>query len=47
MDGQVHPDHTLRLVDRPIAADKDFQLIIMAGAGHRLIDCLHYFLERA
>jgi predicted esterase len=27
MDDQVHPDHTLRLADRLIAADKDFELL--------------------
>jgi len=31
MDDQVHPDHTLRLADRPIAADKDFELLIVPG----------------
>ena len=34
MDDQVHPDHTLRLADRLIAADKDFELLIMPGAEH-------------
>jgi hypothetical protein len=29
MDDQVHPDHTLRLADRLIAADKDFGLLIV------------------
>jgi hypothetical protein len=32
MDDQVHPDHTLRLADRLIAADKDFELLIVPGA---------------
>jgi len=31
MDDQVHPDHTLRLADRLIAADKDFELLIVPG----------------
>jgi len=39
MDDQVHPYHTLRLADRLIAADKDFELLIMPGGRahlHRL-----------
>ncbi|PWK71102.1 hypothetical protein BCL76_104208 [Streptomyces sp. CG 926] len=32
MDDQVHPDDTLRLADRFIAAYKDFELLIMPGA---------------
>ena len=40
MDDQVHPDHTLRLADRLIAADKDFELLIVPGAEHLFIDCL-------
>jgi dipeptidyl aminopeptidase/acylaminoacyl peptidase len=42
MDDQVHSDHTLRLVDRLIAADRDFELLIVPGAEHMFIDCLHY-----
>jgi hypothetical protein len=30
MDDQVHPDQTLRLADRLIAADKDFELLTPA-----------------
>jgi dipeptidyl-peptidase 4 len=47
MDDQVHPDHTLRLVDRLIAADKDFELLIVPGAVHMFINCLHYVRKRA
>jgi hypothetical protein len=46
MDDQVHPDHTLRLADRLIAADKDFELLIVPGAEHTLIDCLAYVRKR-
>ena len=47
MDDQVHPDHTLRLADRLIAADKDFQLLIVPGAEHTFIDCLAYVRKRS
>jgi dipeptidyl-peptidase-4 len=46
MDDQVHPDHTLRLADRLIAADKDFELLIVPGAEHVFIDCLAYVRKR-
>ncbi|MFD4136007.1 DPP IV N-terminal domain-containing protein [Streptomyces goshikiensis] len=46
MDDQVHPDHTLRLADRLIAADKDFELLLVPGAEHTLIDCLAYVRKR-
>jgi acetyl esterase/lipase len=46
MDDQVHPDHTLRLADRLIAADKDFELLIVPGAEHTFIDCLPYVRKR-
>jgi dipeptidyl-peptidase 4 len=46
MDDQVHPDHTLRLADRLIAADKDFELLIVPGAEHTFIDCLAYARKR-
>ncbi|WP_331730548.1 S9 family peptidase (plasmid) [Streptomyces sp. NBC_00048] len=47
MDDQVHPDHTLRLADRLIAADKDFELLIVPGAEHTLLDCLAYVRGRS
>jgi len=43
---QVHPDHTLRLADRLVAADKDFELLIVPGAEHLLLDCVHYVRKR-
>jgi dipeptidyl-peptidase 4 len=46
MDDQVHPYHTLRLADRLIVADKDFELLIMPGAEHTYIDCLAYVRKR-
>ncbi|GGS35260.1 S9 family peptidase [Actinokineospora fastidiosa] len=46
LDDQVHPDQTLRLVDRLIAADKDFELLIVPGAEHTFIDCLAYVRKR-
>ena len=46
MDDQVHPDHTLRLADRLIAADKDFELLIVPAAEHTFIDCLAYVRKR-
>ncbi|MFD3698864.1 DPP IV N-terminal domain-containing protein [Streptomyces sp. NPDC058646] len=42
MDDQVHPVQTLRLADRLLAADKDFDLLIVPGAEHTFIDCLAY-----
>ena len=33
-DDNVHADHTLRLAERLIAADKDFDLLIVPGAEH-------------
>ncbi|MFC5148320.1 S9 family peptidase [Streptomyces aureoversilis] len=46
MDDQVHPGHTLRLADRLVAADKDFELLIVPGAEHTFIDCLAYVRKR-
>ncbi|MEU7871861.1 DPP IV N-terminal domain-containing protein [Dactylosporangium sp. NPDC049140] len=46
LDDQVHPDHTLRLADRLIAADKDFELLIVPGAEHTFLDCLAYVRKR-
>lgn len=46
MDDQVHPDHTLRLADRLIAADRDFELLIVPGAEHTFIDHLAYVRKR-
>ena len=46
VDDQVHPHHTMRLADRLIAADKDFELVIVPGAEHTFIDCLAYVRKR-
>ncbi|MEU4446876.1 DPP IV N-terminal domain-containing protein [Actinosynnema sp. NPDC050801] len=46
LDDQVHPDHTMRLADRLVAADKDFELLIVPGAEHTFIDCLTYVRKR-
>ncbi|MER5762213.1 DPP IV N-terminal domain-containing protein [Streptomyces sp. NPDC002082] len=46
MDDQVHPAHTLRLADRLIATDKDFELLIVPGADHTFIDHLAYVRKR-
>ncbi|WP_407841983.1 DPP IV N-terminal domain-containing protein (plasmid) [Streptomyces sp. DSM 116496] len=46
MDDQVHPAHTLRLADRLIAADKDFELLVVPGADHTFIDHLAYVRKR-
>ncbi|GAA2692983.1 S9 family peptidase [Actinoplanes palleronii] len=47
MDDRVHPDHTLRLADRLVAANKPFDLLIVPGAEHAFIDCLSYVRTRA
>lgn len=46
MDENVHPDHTLRLVDRLIAADKDFDLLIIPGAEHLFVGYKHILNRR-
>ncbi|GAA0261979.1 DPP IV N-terminal domain-containing protein [Saccharothrix mutabilis subsp. mutabilis] len=46
MDDQVHPTHTLRLADRLVAADKDFELVVVPGAEHTFLDCLAYVRKR-
>lgn len=46
LDDQVHPTHTLRLADRLVAADKDFELVIVPGAEHTFLDCLTYVRKR-
>ncbi|HWO68231.1 MAG TPA: DPP IV N-terminal domain-containing protein, partial [Umezawaea sp.] len=46
LDDQVHPAHTLRLADRLVAADKDFELLLVPGAEHTLIDNLAYVRKR-
>ncbi len=46
MDEGVSPQLTLRLVDRLIAANKDFDLLIVPGAEHTFIGYQHYVIRR-
>ncbi|UJW35741.1 S9 family peptidase [Saccharothrix sp. AJ9571] len=46
LDDQVHPHQTLGLADRLVAANKDFELLIVPGAEHTFIDCLAYVRTR-
>lgn len=46
MDDQVHVDHTLRLASRLIAANKDFEMLIVPGAEHMFLDCISYVRTR-
>ncbi|MGW7416688.1 DPP IV N-terminal domain-containing protein [Streptomyces sp. NPDC054863] len=46
MDDQVHPSQTLRLADRLVAANNDFELLVVPGAEHTFIDCLAYVRTR-
>jgi dipeptidyl-peptidase 4 len=46
MDDNVTPHLTMRLVDRLIAADKDFDLLIVPGAEHFFIGYEHYVTRR-
>ena len=46
LDDQVHPDHTMRLADRLVAAGKDFELLLVPGAEHTFLDCLAYVRTR-
>jgi dipeptidyl aminopeptidase/acylaminoacyl peptidase len=34
MDNNVHPNTTLLLIDRLIAANKDFDVLVMPNRGH-------------
>ncbi|MCX5202748.1 S9 family peptidase [Streptomyces sp. NBC_00237] len=47
LDDQVHPSHTLRLADRLVAANKDFELLLVPGAEHTFIDCIAYVRTRS
>ncbi|CAM5401458.1 putative dipeptidyl peptidase IV [Streptomyces spiroverticillatus] len=47
LDDQVHPSHTLRLADRLVAANKEFELLLVPGAEHTFIDCIAYVRTRA
>ena len=46
MDDNVHPHQTLRVVDRLIASNKDFELLIVPGAEHLFIGYLPYVTRR-
>jgi dipeptidyl aminopeptidase/acylaminoacyl peptidase len=46
MDNNVLPDHALRLADRLIAADKDFDLLIVPEADHVYLGYEHYVTRR-
>jgi dipeptidyl-peptidase-4 len=46
MDDNVHPHLTMRLVDRLIAANKDFDLLIVPGAEHAFLGYLGYVYRR-
>jgi dipeptidyl aminopeptidase/acylaminoacyl peptidase len=46
MDDNVHPHLTMRLVDRLIAANKDFELLIVPGAEHVFIGYIGYVYRR-
>ncbi|MFF0274827.1 DPP IV N-terminal domain-containing protein [Streptomyces sp. NPDC004330] len=46
MDDQVHPQQTLRLAERLLAAGKDFELHVVPGAEHTFIDCLAHVRTR-
>jgi dipeptidyl-peptidase-4 len=46
VDEQVSPHLTLRLADRLIAADKDFDLLVVPGAEHVFVGYEHYVNRR-
>jgi dipeptidyl-peptidase 4 len=46
MDDNVTPHLTMRLVDRLIAANKDFDLLIVPGAEHSFLGYQHYVTRR-
>jgi dipeptidyl aminopeptidase/acylaminoacyl peptidase len=46
MDDNVYPHLTLRLVDRLIAANKDFELLIVPGAEHFFVGYEFYVRRR-
>ncbi|WP_058374977.1 S9 family peptidase [Pseudoalteromonas translucida] len=45
LDSNVHPSATLRLADKLINANKDFELLIMPKMGH-VLDKSPYFVEK-
>ena len=46
MDDNVHPHQTMRLVDRLIALEKDFDLLIVPGAEHLFVGYESYVSRR-
>lgn len=42
----LHPANTYAVVDALIRANRDFDLLILANASHRLGDDLPYFVRR-
>ena len=46
MDDNVYPQLTMRLVDRLIAANKDFELLVVPGAEHLFAGYAHYVRRR-
>lgn len=46
MDDNVHPHLTMRLVDRLIAANKDFELLIVPGVEHAFVGRIGYVYRR-
>lgn len=46
MDDNVMPDHTLRLVDRLITADQDFDVLVVPRAEHSFHGYQHYVLRK-
>ncbi|MET7464960.1 DPP IV N-terminal domain-containing protein [Nonomuraea sp. NPDC005501] len=46
LDTQVSPHQTLRLAERLIAADKDFELLVVPGADHVFAGYEHYVNRR-
>ena len=46
LDDNVQPHHTLRFVERLIAADKDFDLLIVPRGEHVLLGYEHHVVRR-
>jgi dipeptidyl-peptidase 4 len=46
MDNNVHPAHTIRMVDALIKANKRFDMLILPGKAHGFADYQPYFVQR-
>ncbi|MFE0155512.1 DPP IV N-terminal domain-containing protein [Nonomuraea sp. NPDC059007] len=46
MDTNIMPDHTLRLAERLIMLDKDFEMLIVPGAEHLFLGYHHHTYRR-